>query len=120
MPAGCPACTSARLYYQPYYAVPYAKARPCGGVQLLHITDPRDRVALTPLQFHIMDAVHEAQPRDRSSSADERDNMFDKVTGTNQIREMMSAGKSLEQVLSVWGAGVDQFREQRRAYLLYR
>jgi uncharacterized protein YbbC (DUF1343 family) len=102
-------------YFQPYYL--YHSGQTLGGVQLL-LTDPRN-VALTPIQFHIMDAVTKLYPETELFGRD-RDNMFDKVTGTNQIREMMSAGKSLEQVLSVWGAGVDQFREQRRAYLLYR
>jgi uncharacterized protein YbbC (DUF1343 family) len=103
------------LYYVPYYAS-YAKET-CGGVQI-YITD-RDRVALTPIQFHIMDAVRKLKPETKFFG-NKRDNMFDKVCGTDRVRKAWESGKSLEVVLAIWNEDVQTFEALRKAYLLYR
>lgn len=101
-------------YFQPYYAR-FAKET-CGGVQIL-FTD-RDAVALTPIQFHIMDAVRTQHP-EKSWFGAKRDDMFDKVCGTDEIRKLFEAGRPLNEILAVWNSGVEQFRAQREKYLLY-
>ncbi len=102
------------LYFQPYYGR-FAK-EPCGGVQVL-LSDP-ERVELTPIQFHALDAVRKLAP-DRKPTGDRRDSMFDKVCGTDRIRKLIEAGRPVDEILAVWREGVDEFRTQRAKYLLY-
>jgi uncharacterized protein YbbC (DUF1343 family) len=102
------------LYYQPYYG-PYAN-KTCGGVQI-HLTD-RNRAALTPIQFHIMDAVRRLYPTVKLFG-NRRASVFDKVCGTDQIRTLFVEGRPLTEILSVWNEGVDDFRARREKYLLY-
>lgn len=102
-------------YFQPYYG-PYAR-KVCGGVQII-LTDPR-AAPLTPIQFHVIDAVRRLKP-DLKLFGRGRDAMFDKVCGTDRIRRLLEQGAPLDDVLKAWNEGVQEFREQRTPYLLYR
>ncbi|HOB73488.1 MAG TPA: DUF1343 domain-containing protein [Phycisphaerae bacterium] len=102
-------------YYQPYYTQ-YEKQR-CGGVQI-HITD-RDAIRLTPIQFHIMDAVRKLYP-DQKLFGNKRDSMFDKVCGTDQIRQAFLDGKPIEEILKIWNSGLEPFMAKRAKYLMYK
>lgn len=102
------------LFYRPYYLRDVGTRY--GGVQL-HITD-RDRVDLTGLQFQVMDVVRRMYP-DRPLFGTRRDDMFDKVCGTDRIRRMFLEGKSVSEILALWHAGREAFRQARRPYLLY-
>jgi uncharacterized protein YbbC (DUF1343 family) len=102
------------LYFNPFYG-PYAR-QTCGGVHV-HFTD-RDAAELTPIQFHVMDAVRKLYPETKLFSND-RDAVFDKVCGTDQIRRLFEAGRPLDEILAVWRQGVDDFRARRAQYLLY-
>ncbi len=102
------------LFYKPYY-IRDAGVR-YGGVQV-HIID-RDRVDLTGIQFQVMDAVRRMYP-DRPLFGTKRDDMFDKVCGTDRIRRMFLEGQSVSEILAFWHAGREAFRRARRPYLLY-
>jgi uncharacterized protein YbbC (DUF1343 family) len=102
------------LFFQPYYSH-YAN-QTCGGVQI-YLTD-RDRAELTPIQFHVMDAVCKLHPAVKLFGA-KRDGMFDKVCGTDEIRKLFEAGRPIGEILSTWNQGVEAFRAQRAKYLLY-
>ncbi|MFQ5807452.1 MAG: hypothetical protein ACE5I3_13470 [Phycisphaerae bacterium] len=99
---------------QPFYG-PYAR-KTCGGVHVL-FTD-RDQAELTPIQFHVMDAVRKLYPETKLFGAN-RDAMFDKVCGTDRIRRMFQEGRPIEEILAFWRQGVDEFRTRRTEYLLY-
>ena len=101
-------------YFQPYYT--RLARQTCGGVQI-RLTDPR-RAALTPIQFHIMDAVRALYPELKLFSG-RRDAMFDKVCGTDQVRRMFAQGRPVDEILAFWSEGEERFREQRKPYLLY-
>jgi len=45
--------------------------------------------------------------------------MFDKVSGTDEIRRQLKAGKSAAEVVESWMAGEEAFRQRRKKYLLY-
>ncbi len=45
--------------------------------------------------------------------------MFDKVCGTDRIREMFLAGTPIEKILTFWHEGIEDFRNIRAKYLLY-
>lgn len=102
------------LFFQPFYG--RLAKQTCGGVHIV-FTD-RDRAALTPIQFHVMDAVRRLAPETKLFG-NKRDGMFDKVCGTAEIRELFEAGRPLDDILACWNAGVEEFRQQRAPYLLY-
>ncbi|MBN2445545.1 MAG: DUF1343 domain-containing protein, partial [Phycisphaerae bacterium] len=101
-------------YFQPYY-LHYPKET-CGGVQI-HITD-RDRVELTPIQFHIIDAVLKLYPATEIFGG-KRDSVFDKVCGTDEVRKLFVAKRPLREILKLWNTGTEEFHRQREPYLLY-
>lgn len=49
----------------------------------------------------------------------DRPDFFDKLSGTDALRKAIEAGQSEEQIRDGWQPALDQFRQQRRAYLLY-
>ncbi len=102
------------LHYRPYYAT--YKGEDCGGVQL-YITD-REKVQLAEIQFHAMDYLRKHHG-DHPLFGGRRDNMFDKVCGRSEIREAFEAGKPIADILKSWRKGVEEFRGQRKPYLLY-
>ena len=102
------------LYFQPFYAS-FAKET-CGGVQI-YFTD-RERAELTPIQFHILDAVRHLQP-DFELFTQKRAATFDKVCGTDEIRKLFEAQRPVDEILAAWRKGVDEFRAQRAKYLIY-
>ncbi len=112
------------LSFTPYYF--HFKDKPCQGVQV-YITD-RDAVELTAIQFHVMDIVrrwNQAEAPDerlapRQLFGRDRDNMFDKVCGTDRIRRAFLEGRSIEEILAIWRDGVEAFRARRAKYLIYQ
>jgi uncharacterized protein YbbC (DUF1343 family) len=102
------------MYFEPYYG-PYAK-QVCGGVHIV-LTD-RNKAELTPIQFHVMDAVSKLRP-DIELFSTKRARVFDKVCGTDKIRERFLDNRPMEEILSAWREGVDEFISRRAKYLLY-
>lgn len=45
---------------------------------------------------------------------------FDRLAGTDRLREAITAGAELERATASWPAELARFRERRRPYLLYR
>ena len=102
-------------FFQPFYT--RLAGRKCGGVHIL-FSDPRG-AALTPIQFHVMDAVRRLYPQTRLFGG-KRDASFDKVCGTDRVREMFQQGRPLDEILAYWSDGVAGFRQRRKPYLLYK
>jgi uncharacterized protein YbbC (DUF1343 family) len=111
---GLPGVFFRPAFFQPYYAT-YAK-KMCGGVQVL-FTD-RDQAELTPIQFHVMDAVRRQRPN-LELFGNRRDAMFDKVCGTDRVRLMFLEGRPVAEIVDFWRQGLDDFRARRAKYLLY-
>ena len=109
-----PGVTFRPLTFKPYFG-PYAD-KPCGGVQV-HIVD-RDKVRLVGVQFHVMD-VHRKLYPDKKLFDTQRNGMFDKACGTDQVRKMFEAGESADAVLKAWDTGAKAFAAPRAKYLLY-
>jgi uncharacterized protein YbbC (DUF1343 family) len=102
-------------YFSPYYG-PYAK-KVCGGAQI-HFTD-RNAVHLTALQFHVMDVARKTWP-DHKLFGNQRDDMFDKVCGTDRIRGLFEAGRPIGEILDYWNGGLEPFLAKRAKYLIYK
>jgi uncharacterized protein YbbC (DUF1343 family) len=103
------------MTFKPFYGT--QKEKVCGGVQI-HLVDER-AAELTAISWNIVDAVRALKP-DLKLFGSKRDAMFDKVSGTDEIRKAFEAGKPLDEILALWRAGVDEFRARREKYLLYQ
>lgn len=76
---------------------------------------------LVALNFYLIEAVQVLTGKDlfRSASPD-RVSMFDKVSGTNVVREHLQTKKPVSELVSSWKTEADLFRTRREKYLLYK
>lgn len=103
------------IYWEHYYF--RKKEEQYGGVHI-HITD-RDATDLTAIQFYIMDVCHHMYP-EHKLFGNKRDEMFDKVCGTDVIRRMFLDGRSVDEIVRFWNSDRDGFMIKRAHYLLYK
>lgn len=104
--------------YKPYYFA--FKDQIIGGAQI-HFTDAA-HAPLTAINYYAMEALRKVAGRDlfeEAVKAGKKFDMFDKVNGTDATRRALQSGKSAAEIVASWKAGEDQFRRERRKYLLY-
>lgn len=89
------------------------------GVQIF-ITD-YDKARLSEIQFHVIEAMHQLYPSHVlfSAETEKRNNMFDKVCGTNFIRENFSKHYKTDDILSYWRNKEQAFKEKSASFYLY-
>ncbi|HOW73671.1 MAG TPA: DUF1343 domain-containing protein [Phycisphaerae bacterium] len=104
------------IYFKPYY-IDRIKGQACGGVQI-HITD-REHVELTPIQFHIMDAIRELYPNENLIGDGKRLDMLSKVCGTDRIGEMLGQRRPSEEIIRFWSSDLEAYMAKRVKFLLY-
>ena len=88
---------------------------------LLKVNDPA-HAPLVAINFYLLDGLEQASGRDLFAEAVKRKRnfqMFDKVSGTDEIRRQLKAGKSAAEVVESWAPGEEAFRRRRQKYLLY-
>lgn len=104
------------VYFKPYYGKNTGKL--LGGVQV-YITDP-DKVNLMSVQFYFLQEHHRLYPDiDILSMSEDRIKMFDKVCGTNIIREKFFANYRYDDIKKYLNKDVDKFRKISKKYYLY-
>jgi len=106
------------IYLKPFYAV--GAGQDYQGVQV-HIMD-YDKVALTDIQFYVMEALAELHP-DKAvfkGGFEKRYRMFDQVAGSDQIRIKFSQRHKFEDIKEYWYKDVDSFRAISKKYYLYK
>ena len=106
------------MYLKPFYSV--GKGELLQGVQV-HIMD-FGKAPLSDLQFLVMQEVAALYP-DRAvfDHADKgRFNMFDKVSGSRQIRERFSKRNRWEDIRDYWHKDAEDFRKLSKKYYLYK
>ena len=103
--------------FKPYYSS--MKGLNLHGVQI-HITD-FEKAPLSSLQFYFLEAHYKLYPeKDLFALCDEsRLSMFDKVCGTNKIREELMRNKSFKDIAWYWQKDADTFKALSKAYHLY-
>lgn len=104
--------------YKPYYFT--FKDQIISGVQI-YFTDPA-HAPLTAINYYAMEALKSVAGRDlfaEAVKANKKFDMFDKVNGTDAMRQALQAGKSAAEIVASWKAGEAKFREDRQKYLLY-
>jgi uncharacterized protein YbbC (DUF1343 family) len=105
------------ISYKPLYGMWQDKNM--NGVQI-HFTDV-SKVNLIELQFYFMQVNHQLYP-DKNPfdlSTNTRLNMFDKVLGTNKIRQVFSKRFLVKDIHELLNNGVDEFRKLSLKYYLY-
>ncbi|WP_020529164.1 exo-beta-N-acetylmuramidase NamZ family protein [Flexithrix dorotheae] len=105
------------ISFKPYYSS--MKGIELNGVQV-HITD-HEKVNLSAVQFYFMQANHELYPEKNPFELCEpsRLDMFDKVCGSNKIREIFTQDFNYEKVKWYWEKDVDTFKAMSKPYYLY-
>ncbi|WP_369270037.1 exo-beta-N-acetylmuramidase NamZ domain-containing protein [Streptomyces sp. R11] len=103
-------------FREAYFAPTFSKfqGKTIGGVQI-HVDD---RAAYDPVRTGI--ALLVTAKRSWSGFSWRADNWIDKLTGSTQVRTMIDAGASADEVVAGWQGELAAFRRVRREYLLYK
>jgi len=107
----------AGLYFQPIRFRPFYatfEKTPCQGVQLR--IDPKTPENLTEINFRLLQTLNAPH---LLALAPKRHNMFDKVTGSPQARELLQQNADLTPLFNQWRTYSESFRTSRQKYLLY-
>lgn len=106
------------LHFKPFYAT--FKGEHCQGVQI-HIVDYK-LVKLSEIQFYIMQVLNKLYPSKAVfANADaSRFSMFDKVSGSDQIRLKFAEQHKFEDVKQYWYKDVESYRLLSKKYYLYK
>ncbi len=103
--------------YIPYYSV--SKGKKCHGVQI-HITD-YSKVNLTQIQFYFLQEHSILYPdKDIFDMGDNRFGMFDKVCGSDKVRELFTKNFKFSDVEEFWNKDVKAFKKLSKKYYLYK
>ncbi len=101
------------MRFKPFYAT--CKGEICGGVQI-HM-NPRSVPSLVEINFRLVQAMNAPT---LLAAVGDKPNLFDKSTGSDEIRKVLAAGGDLEPVFESWRKYCEEFREKRKEFLLYR
>ncbi|MFB8270443.1 exo-beta-N-acetylmuramidase NamZ domain-containing protein [Streptomyces sp. NPDC055955] len=103
-------------FREAYFAPTFSKfqGKTIGGVQV-HV---RDRAAYDPVRTGI--ALLVTAKKSWSDFAWRSDNWIDKLTGSTQVRTMIDAGASTDEVVAAWQGELAAFRAVRSRYLTYK
>ena len=106
------------IHFKPFYAT--FKDEFCGGVQI-HLTDYR-KVRLTEIQFYIMQEMNKLYPEKAvfKNASQARFNMFDKVSGSDQIRLRFAENHRFEDIREYFNKDEEAFRKLSKKYYIYR
>ena len=106
------------IHFKPYYAT--LKDQLCQGVEI-HIVDYK-KAKLTESQFYIMQELNKLYPNKAvlQFADSTRFNMFDKVSGSNNIREKFKVNHLFSDIKDYWYKDVDSFRKLSKKYYLYK
>ncbi len=103
------------ITYKPYYG--FGKDKMLHGVEI-YITD-YSKVDLMPIQFYFAQAVNELYGKNIISENEGRFEMFDKVLGTDKIRELFMQRLRVEDILPYLNKDVQNFKTISKKYYLY-
>ena len=100
------------IHLNPFYAV--GQGKNLQGVQV-HITDYK-KVALSEIQFYIMQEIAELYPDKAvfNNADNKRFNMFDKVSGSDQIRLRFAKNNRFEDIKDYWYKDVESFKKLQK------
>lgn len=106
------------IHFKPFYAT--FKDEHCHGVEI-HIMNYK-QARLSEIQFYIIQELNKLYPAKAvfNNADKDRFNMFDKVSGSDQIRLKFSVNHSFNDIKGYWYKDVDSYRKLSKKYYLYR
>ena len=106
------------IYFKPFYSV--FKDENCQGVQI-HIMDYR-KARLGEVQFYLMQELAKLYPDKAvfNNANKDRFNMFDKVSGSDQIRLIFAKNNSVADIIDYWNKDAKDYLKISKKYYLYR
>ena len=105
------------MYYKPFYA--FGKGQDLQGVQV-YLTDYR-KATLTNIQFYVLQELYSLYPdHDVLAQCTKRHAMFDKVSGSKQIRQLFMKRHKWEDVKPYWEKDAEAFKQLAKKYWLYK
>ena len=106
------------IHLKPFYSV--GKGEHLQGVQV-HFSNYK-KANLSDIQFYVMQEVAQLYPDKKvfENCNNKRFNMFDKVSGSNYIREKFTETNNWNDVKHYWNKDVKAFKELSKKYYLYK
>lgn len=106
------------INYKPYYG--FGKGVQMGGVEL-YVTN-FEQAPLTLVQFYVTEALADMYPAHKAFAAAPaaRQKMFDKVTGSPQVRQLFSRCYRTADLLPLWNRDAASFSKDKAKYHLYK
>lgn len=110
------------VLFRPVYATPFygsLKGKEIGGVQI-YITD-FGAARLSEIQFYAVQVIADMQPDfdPFGSAGASRLEMFDKVTGSEEVRKAFGERYRYEDIFNIWNDFAEKFRKVSEKYYLY-
>ena len=103
------------IWYKPYFGSLAGKL--VKGLQFF-FTD-YEKARLTDTQFYVIQAVAELYPDKKAFEVANGIGLFDKVCGTDYVREEFTKRYKVADIIEYWRKDEDKFRELSRQYHLY-
>lgn len=114
---GIPGVTFRPIHYKPYYG--FERGKNLSGVEV-YITD-YEAAPLTLIQFYVMEVLAKLYPDHKALALApvKRLDMFDKVTGSKQVRQIFFKNYKVSDLLPLWNRDISAFRAAKTKYHLY-
>lgn len=105
------------IHIKPFYG--FGKGENMQGVEF-YVTD-KDKAPLTLIQFYVMQEIADMYPDKAAFVAGDpkRFNMFDKVTGSKNIRRLFGKNYKVADMIDYWTKDVEPFRQASAKYRIY-
>ena len=106
------------MHLKPFYSV--GAGTQMQGVQV-HLTDYQ-KANLSEIQFYVMQVIAQLYPDKAvfANANEKRFDMFDKVSGSNQIRLLFAKNNRFEDIQAYWNKDVEAFKKLSKKYYLYK
>ncbi|HNP91745.1 exo-beta-N-acetylmuramidase NamZ family protein [Macellibacteroides fermentans] len=106
------------MHLKPFYSV--GVGTQMQGVQV-HLTDYQ-KANLSEIQFYVMQVIAQLYPDKAvfANANEKRFDMFDKVSGSNQIRLLFAKNNRFEDIQAYWNKDVEAFKKLSKKYYLYK
>jgi uncharacterized protein YbbC (DUF1343 family) len=108
------------IHIKPFYSV--GAGENIQGVEV-YVTDPA-KAPLSLTQFYVMEQMAQMNPEKATfleGNADpKRFNMFDKVSGSKQIRQRFAVNHRVADIIDYWNKDAEAFKNKSSKYYLYR
>ena len=106
------------MHLKPFYSVGVGPQMQ--GVQV-HLTDYQ-KANLSEIQFYVMQVIAQLYPDKAvfANANEKRFDMFDKVSGSNQIRLLFAKNNRFEDIQAYWNKDVEAFKKLSKKYYLYK